>query len=782
MFPRWMDGRLAAKWRSVAEETDMALIDAVKNACKRLAPLGWEALLRRHGLDITRANLAAELQRELTVDRSVSGFEDFLLTGTRGIQPGTPAASLLYHALASPDVHPTPTGEPAAADAYPTLVELDAIENYIYGLQPPEPDALATAVVAVFAYQYRPATSTAHGYHADLVFSRAGVARVGTAAAVWHGPWRSFRSDPPRRKDIAVTPARYGAFLAVARRPLAADAVMGRREAHDVRRPFVFPLHKLFPGRECLPGVNVTLAYKEFHRNDKLRRLHTAGKVKVVPGFDVKALPFVRDSTNGGALVKLERAGASVLVVPVHHEALVRTVTQANTRSRRREIARFFVPQATKHNRFATSLEMESDGEARPAPEYANIRHPVLKGPRGALVVGDMSDLGKEEFESALKEGGYEAAHFTDDTCDGALVAVVGGVVARRPHAAYSLVSAPDFFPLADQLEVTSWVRRNFQNHQEHFAQGAPWPLCEGRHAANLELPWPGAPNRKAFVRADKTVPAIVGTLPLSIATHAPDRKKRFGSFLPDSASNYFEPGWDVSLARDDQGLYFAAYGLGSPFPEDSKLCAALNSFWPAVAPDASRTFHIDWSPTAIPLLDGELGYHADHPLVKAGRVASHRGWDGEYGPFFEGMSGQEHVNYASIDRSDYVSNSLAGHFDVRLTSWIDAPELIRRMDALRRCIKTLPPAGDRVSSTKLWLITAEAVADWAAHPNRSATVLEGRGFVYTFARVSEDKPLPGGELTRLRIPVTSRIDCQISDAALYFSQDGGVWTRGAMD
>ena len=28
---------------------------------------------------------------------------------------------------------------------------------------------------------------------------------------------------------------------------------------------------------------------------------------------------------------------------------------------------------------------------------------------------------------------------------------------------------------------------------------------------------------------------------------------------------------------------HLAAYGLGSPFPEDSKLCAALSSFWPAV-------------------------------------------------------------------------------------------------------------------------------------------------------------------------------------------------------
>ena len=89
--------------------------------------------------------------------------------------------------------------------------------------------------------------------------------------------------------------------------------------------------------------------------------------------------------------------------------------------------------------------------------------------------------------------------------------------------------------------------------------------------------------------------------------------QKRFASFLPDAASNEFEPGWDVSLVRDDVGLYYAAYGLGSPFLEDAKLCAALNSFWPAVAPDASRTFHMGLkstfaSPTAIPLMDNELG------------------------------------------------------------------------------------------------------------------------------------------------------------------------------
>src|SRR5207248_7263575 len=141
-----------------------------------------------------------------------------------------------------------------------------------------------------------------------------------------------------------------------------------------------------------------------------------------------------------------------------------------------------------------------------------------------------------------------------------------------------------------------------------------------------------------------ETVPAIVGARPLSRQNHAPDRKKRFSSFLPDSASNFFEPGWDVSLAGDDDGTYFAAYGLGSPFPEDAKLCAALNSFWPAVAPDATRTFGLLGSPTAQPLLDGELGYHPNHPRVQSGEVASQRGWDGEFGPFFEQAGGQSAV------------------------------------------------------------------------------------------------------------------------------------------
>ena len=150
----------------------MAQIDEVKSACARLAGRGWQSLLKRHDLDIAKADLAAELARELVIDRNIPGFEDFTLAGKRGVEPGFPAASLLYHAFASPDVHPTASGEPATSvDAYPTLAELDAIENYIYGLRPFNLASPNEVVVGVFAYEYRPGASTAHGYHADFVFS-----------------------------------------------------------------------------------------------------------------------------------------------------------------------------------------------------------------------------------------------------------------------------------------------------------------------------------------------------------------------------------------------------------------------------------------------------------------------------------------------------------------------------------------------------------------------------------------------------------------------------------
>src|SRR4051794_1958321 len=89
----------------------MALIDDVKAACDRLAPLGWRnVLLAVTGgqLDIqkpTAAALKTELAKNLTaIDRTIAGFTDFALSGASAIKAGSPANSLLYHALASPNV------------------------------------------------------------------------------------------------------------------------------------------------------------------------------------------------------------------------------------------------------------------------------------------------------------------------------------------------------------------------------------------------------------------------------------------------------------------------------------------------------------------------------------------------------------------------------------------------------------------------------------------------------------------------------------------------------
>ena len=119
-------------------------------------------------------------------------------------------------------------------------------------------------------------------------------------------------------------------------------------------------------------------------------------------------------------------------------------------------------------------------------------------------------------------------------------------------------------------------------------------------------------------------------------------------------------PGWDVS--RDNGHL--AAYGLGSPFPEDSKLCAALSSFWPAVAPDASRTFWAHQipapSPTISPLTDEEIGQSGNIP------------WDGVTGPKIINTQNTPQIEYSDFNYTDYVNNMLQNKFTLKLTGQVD--------------------------------------------------------------------------------------------------------------
>src|SRR5215471_6517547 len=259
----------------------MALIDSVLVVCRRLAPLGWAALLARHGLHLNRATLrsskrlSAELRRTLTIDRAVPGFEDFWPDGDQAICPGRPSRSLLYHALASPLVHPESNGK-VAPRCYPTLEELDIVENYIYSqnrksfsdfLKEKDPDA--KLVVGVFAYQYRVGGRSTNGKFASTALSRTGVARVGTTGHFYDPVRRSFWPINANRTDqIAVMPARYAAYLAEERPPAAEDAILGEQPG-DEDRNFLFPVQKLFDGPESLTGLSLAIKFVERHRNEK---------------------------------------------------------------------------------------------------------------------------------------------------------------------------------------------------------------------------------------------------------------------------------------------------------------------------------------------------------------------------------------------------------------------------------------------------------------------------------------------------------------------------------
>lgn len=773
----------------------MALLDDLRTTCRRIVDRGWNVVFKTQGFDLEDAiqgdteQFAEALAAPLTIDRSVPGFDDFTEAGKRAITPGKPAASLLYHAIASPHVHPDATNRACNPTDYPSIRDLDIVENYIYSLNKLDFSTLRNPVIAVFAYQYRTASGSPHGQHADLAFSRCGIARVGTLPPDFNFAGRHFNATDGNGA-IRALPARYAAFIAEYDKPLNTDVVLSRQRG-DQRRNFAMPVHKLFSGAECLGDTVLSIDFQEFHRNEKLRRIHTSGGVRVVDGFDINVFPFVRDSENGGNLVGLEMHGSSVLVVPVDQQNLVRYATQANSVSGKQEVVRFIVPKATDKNRFVASLLIPSDANtgARHAPEYVNIRHKVEKE-GDTLKIVDLKSLKNDDFERTVKEGKYEAAHYIDDSCDGVLTTEIAGLPSHpgtpewKYLPAYSLVTAPDFMPFADQTNIAAWTRLSRRNSIEHFSQGSPNPLCEGRERPNLMIPLPNRPGTRAFELDDETAVAIVGSPALSGGRGNAKGFKGIVSHLTDAAADVFAPGWDVSRDVYNGKLFYSSHGLGSPFPEDAQLCAALNSFWPAAAPDASRTFGFQYSPTAIPMLDNELGFHPNNPQVQVGDTRANIGWDGETGPFFEDIDGKTYINFANVRRSDYVTNALAGTINSKATASVTSDDLIERMEALQSCISSLPPVGDMVATTRLWLVRAVHVSDWSAVDGSKADdSLGGSGYIYEFGLTDGDDPLGQSEpatedVTRRRHEISEAYECHLSASLLFFRKKGDAnWT-----
>lgn len=796
----------------------MALIDDIERIFARLAP-HWTGVFAAHGLDITlpAPALADELMRPLLVDRQQPGFEEFVFDGRRGIEPGVPGQSLLYHAFASADVRPAG----AAPHDYPTLDDIDVVENYVYASAKRTLGDFTNPVLAVFAYQYRETSLSPHRRHADLSFSRCGVARIGSEEARYNPVARSFDPRPIEGdRGFAAMPARYAAFIAEYRAPTVADQVL-RPVASDAEQTFLFPTHKLFAGNECLfhpDGSAITinpLKFVEYHANDKLRRIHTdtednPGVVAPLPIFDLDKPPFFRDSTTT-KFVDLQTHGASVLATPPAGPIV--SVAEQFVAGER-EIARFVVPSFNGRNRFWSSLSLSITDRGRAAPEYANIRQEIRAGDIVDLnFVPEAGTAAAERFDRKLRDGGYEAAHFVDSTADGYIRVDLPAALSHLTNfPAFSLVSAVDYFPQVEQVEVAEWIEKLTQvpiglgDAEVHFPQGGHQPLSDGRFEASLAtgtikqsgripnqaLRVPsGATAFPADEAASRTVTAIVGRRASAGSAPRKSSSPFVTTWLPDAASDVFQPGWDVSLhsLKDPMSGTFsdtyASYGLGSPFPEDAKLCAALNSFWPAVAPDSSRTYGFGPNsrvllPTSIPLTDSEIGYNPGHPRVVNNEVTATHGWDGDTGPFYRAEDGKDRVNAMNVNRADQTRQAFDGLIGFSGLDGIDTTMFIDRLEAIRFARAQLRAPMDGESEP--WLVNFEVVDDWSTWNSevlkKLDTTLNGRGFAFDFAYVDPRRRAAGDPPLRLEYDVLARVTLQLDATQAFVFEHGGAMSR----
>jgi hypothetical protein len=443
----------------------------------------------------------------------------------------------------------------------------------------------------------------------------------------------------------------------------------------DTLRSFWVPVHKLFDGGECLRGQSLTVRLAANHRNEKIRRSHLRF---LAEGHDggwtephLGKFPFIIES--GIAEFSTEAANGSWLLTPVPHARLVEAAEYDG-----RPLT-YHVPKSTPGGpwrAYQSSLDLlPQPSGARTAPEYLHARHVYENGTD--------RDLNREpDVVDKVSQGGYQARHYVDYTGDGWIDVECSELALEVPRRlpAYSIVASPDFFPRVDQTDLMQWTEQSAAPSLLNLlwtgpGSGKPQALSDQRFAANLKL------TNAGFDERDDTMTAIVGQLDSGRGnlTRIDRPKNSRQSMLPDAAAGIFAPGWDVSFDRkpeadpNDSGeslspgvTFLTNYGLGSPFVEDSKLCAALSSFWPAVAPDITRTFAPGKNyATATPLTDEVIG------------LGSGRPWDGVKGPTFDEKANV--VEYTHLAYGDYVQTALDDGFDIDAIGSTTAEEYIAR-------------------------------------------------------------------------------------------------------
>jgi hypothetical protein len=723
----------------------MALIDDIKNICDRLAPLGWREFLKMvtgNSLDIQKANSAA-LAQELTkdvssIDRSHPGLEDLEGSTLKAIAPGEPSRSLLYHALASPLVVRDHNGNSLAGFATPS--ELDLIENYIFSLAPVDIQQFVAknggskkVAVVVFSYEYRPAAHTVDGRHADLTFSRTGIARIGTARAHYVDAARGFSpEDDDNPHNFRVIPAKFSAWLAVKKKgaETRVSPILDNEEGQasdESKRDFWVPVHKLFPGAECASNMTVTVELSSTLFNLKIQRIHAFLGTTPLPN----EFPYVIKDTEIGDFSTDKDVGPGWLSPKVRLSLVEPAIVNGTPVT---------FPVSKKNiDDFAAFDPSKTDPNNSGVPSYVHARTKVENG-----TFEDLND--QPNVVSAMKKRSYDALHYVDYTGEGWITAKSPEISALNLKflPAYALVSAPDFFPGSGQFELSEWSRsslipKSFKQslwswgNPENPNSGPlrPTPLSEIRLPANLQLP--GSP----FDPADSTISALVGRGDRSSIPNVWPMQPSINrsSSLPDDAAGVFAPGWDVSrdkLPGPNGAAHLAGYGLGSPFPEDSKLCAALSTFWPAVAPDVFRTFVTsigNTNGTVAPLTDEEIGQVGSLP------------WDGISGPKEVMINGESFVEFASFLNADYVRQAVQNRFSIRLTAQINAEEYESRMLAACRIYSVLANLGDiRIERNNWLMFSFRAVSSGDPELQKaqaeSGTILKGNVYAARLCRI----------------------------------------------
>ncbi|MFL6388894.1 MAG: hypothetical protein ACJ71U_15535 [Terriglobales bacterium] len=635
----------------------MNLLEQMYRLCGELINTGWDDVLQGiAGLNLKQKNpqdLAKELARPLQIKPNQRP-SDLAASACRAVEPGKPAQSFLYHVLASPGFTST------RIQGYPTHDQLEVVENYIYGLAFPSIADLrqqaggADLAIVVFVSEYRPGSQTVHRKHADMCFSRTGIARIGNEEALYWSKARGYTSQGTKNDQVRVVPCRYSAYISA--RLNGNTESFGPLRFHtketapddsraDSDRKFWVPLHKLFNGDECIRNVKgLTLQFKHEHQNEKLRRLQLYlidNQIKTeYHGEEINNYPFIVPEKM---LAKVIPSGMGSVTVFPNPAPLIQEARKGSQR------VGFYVPSDGEWGGAFRVPSRESGG--RPAPEFIYVRQEIN-------AKGNLENLNKNaDVGFYVSKGQYKAQLYLDHTGDGWISAECPQLTTLVPqhYPAYSVFAGPDPYPAVKQQEVYEWWKRFSPPDirsilfPKDASPNPPEPLSDTRVTANITYRRriTATTSTPVFDSSDDTYTTIV-----SMQGAGVDAQTSIDIFddervspLPDGAAGLFAPGWDISIDfHDDENspngvLHLAAYGGGAPFLEDARLCAAQGGLWPAVAPDTARLYEPGTFKSVSPIPQSRLG------------------WDGMPAPQLD-MSKQLAV-FSRLAYSDYILTAL---------------------------------------------------------------------------------------------------------------------------